>query len=89
LECFWVFYGFVGVDWGVLSLSLDLGDIKSCFEEIRWLENLGWNLSLILYIQYQNKKILNIACYQADICFEAILWISFCKTSLANLQSII
>jgi hypothetical protein len=38
----WVFYGFVGVDWGVLSLSLDLGDIKSCFGEIRWLENQGW-----------------------------------------------
>jgi hypothetical protein len=41
-----------------LSLSLDLGDIKSCFGEIRWLENEGWNLSFLLYIHYQNKKYL-------------------------------
>jgi len=54
----WVFYGFVGADWGALPLSLDLGGIKTCFGEIHDLESQEWNLYLLLYTQYQNKKYL-------------------------------
>ena len=58
-EVLWVFCGFIiDVVRGALLLSLDLGGIKICFEEIHELESQKWNLFLFLYIQYQNKKYL-------------------------------
>ena len=40
----------------LLSLDLDLGCIETYVRGIIWLGNQQWNLYLLLYILYQNKK---------------------------------